>query len=387
MERVLDFFNSDNFLPHGHCFLWQPDILWLHVISDAVIAVAYYAIPLALLYFVRHSKDLPFKSLFLLFATFIVLCGTTHLMSIWVLWHPDYPLEGVIKALTAVASIVTFFVTLKLIPLALKLVTPESLDMAQLALKLQKSEEALRQYTHDLERSNKELDDFSHIASHDLKEPLRGMSMKAAFLLEDYKDKLDEKGVEQLQRLVYLSARMEQLIRDLLHFSQLGRANLAIQESDPNAMIDEIRIMIEPILKESNARIVIPKPLPHIVCDRVRITEVFRNLITNAIKYNDKPEKLVEVGFMEALDTAHGQEKNIFYVRDNGIGIAPEYHEAIFRIFKKLNESVDDKDGTGVGLTFVKKIIERYGGHVWLESKPNEGTTFYLTLEKRGGGP
>ncbi len=383
MQPIWNFFNSDDFMPHGHCFLWKPGILWLHVISDAVVALAYYAIPLALLYFVRHSKDLPFKNLFLLFATFIVLCGTTHLMSIWVLWYPDYAVEGVIKALTAAASIGTFFVTLKLIPVALKLVTPENLDMAQLALRLQKSEETLRLYTRDLERSNRELDDFSHIASHDLKEPLRGMSMKATFLLEDYKDKLDEKGVGHLRRIVYLSAHMEQLIRDLLYFSQLGRSSLAVQESDPNAMIDEIRIMLEPMLKERNAHIVVPKPLPHIICDRVRITEVFRNLITNAVKYNNKPEKLVETGFLETVDTALGQKKNVFYVKDNGIGIAPEYHEDIFRIFKKLNEPADDKCGTGVGLTFVKKIIERYGGHIWLESKPNEGTVFYFTLEKR----
>jgi light-regulated signal transduction histidine kinase (bacteriophytochrome) len=358
-------------MPHGHCFLWQPNILWLHVLSDAGIAIAYYAIPLTLLYFVRHSKNLPFKHLFLLFATFIVLCGTTHVMSIWVLWHPDYALEGVIKAMTAVASIGTFFVTVRLIPLALKLITPEGLDMAQLALKLQKSEEALRQYTHDLE----------HIASHDLKEPLRGMSMKAAFLLEDYKDKLDDKGVEHLKRLVYLSVRMEQLIRDLLYFSQLGRAHLAIQDSDPNQMIEEIRFMIEPMLKERNVQIIVPQPLPHIVCDKVRITEVFRNLITNAIKYNNKPEKLVEVGFMNSVETSEGWQRNVFYVKDNGIGIAPEYHRDIFRIFKKIKEMGDDKDGTGVGLTFVKKIIERYGGRIWLESRPQEGTTFYFTLE------
>jgi len=382
LQAIQDFFNSDNFMPHGHCFLWQPDILWLHVLSDAGVALAYYAIPIALLYFVRHSRDLPFKNLFLLFATFIVLCGTTHVMSIWVLWHPDYAFEGVIKAMTAVASIGTFFVTVRLMPVALKLLTPESLDMAQLALKLQRSEEALRQYTHDLERSNRELDDFSHIASHDLKEPLRGMSMKATFLLEDYQDKLDEKGVEHLKRLVYLSARMEQLIRDLLYFSQLGRAHLAIQNTDPNQMIEEIRFMIEPMLKERNARIVVPQPLPQIICDKVRITEVFRNLITNAIKYNTKAEKLVEVGFINSIDTSEGWESNVFYVKDNGIGIAPEYHDDIFRIFKKLKEIADDKDGTGVGLTFVKKIVERYGGRIWLESKPQEGTTFYFTLEK-----
>ncbi len=242
----------------------------------------------------------------------------------------------------------------------------------------------LKEYMNDLERSNKELDEFSHLVSHDLKEPLRGICTLAAFLLEDYKNKLDEQGIKKMQRLIYVSKRMELLIRDLLYFSEIGRSGLAVQEADPNAMIDEIRLMLESLLKERNASISVAKPLPHIVCDKVRMTEVFRNLITNAVKYNDKPEKLVEVGFLEAADTAEGPEKNVFYVKDNGNGIPPEHHEDIFRIFKRLQGQTEDKEGgTGVGLTFVKKIIEHYGGRIWLESKPQEGTVFYFTVKDR----
>jgi signal transduction histidine kinase len=385
IQPTLDFSTSGNFPPQGHNFPWQPAILWLHVLSDAGIAVAYYTIPLALLYFVRHRKDLPFKNLFSLFAAFLILCGTTHLMNIWMLWHPaDYAVEGVIKALAAIASVITLIVTLKLLPTALKLVTPESLDMAQLALRLQKSEATLRRYTLDLERSNNELDEFSHIISHDLKEPLRGMSLMAALLLEDYKDKLDKRGVDQLQRLIAISNYMKQLIKDLLHFSAIGRSDLAVQETDPNEMIDEVRLMLEALLKERNASISVPKPLPLVICDKVRITEVFRNLITNAVKYNDKPEKFVEVGFLKTVNTERGPENNVFYVKDNGNGIAPEHHEEIFRIFKRLQCPAENKDGsTGVGLTFVKKIVEHSGGHVWLESKPQEGTVFYFTLNYR----
>jgi two-component system sensor kinase FixL len=124
--------------------------------------------------------------------------------------------------------------------------------------------------------------------------------------------------------------------------------------------------------------------LPVVTCDKPRITEVFRNLITNAIKYNDKPQKTVEIGYIEKMETKNGIEEQVFYVRDNGIGIEKEFFEEIFRIFKRLNEEDDDKKGTGVGLTFVRKIIDRHGGSIWVESEFGKNTTFYFTL-KQGG--
>jgi len=394
IQAIIDFFNSENFMPHGHCFLWQPDILWLHVLSDAGIVAAYFAIPFALLYFVRKRKDLPFQTVFLLFGAFIFLCGASHVMDIWVLWHPDYAVQGVILALTAMVSIATFFMTVKLIPQALLLPSPaqlakvnEELNDAnrQLAVLYKQSQESgqtqLLNYTKALELSNQELDEFAYIASHDLKEPLRGLHNHASFLLEDYQDKLDKDGVQRLQRLGQLSQRMEQLVDDLLYFSRLGRTDLAIQETDPNRIISEIEQMMETFLKERNAHIVVPRPMPRIVCDKPRITEVFRNLITNAVKYNDKKERIVEVGFLESVDASHGNESNVFYVKDNGIGIEQEFYDEIFRIFKRLQNPVSGEEtGTGAGLTFVKKIIDRHKGRIWLESKPGKCTTFYFTL-------
>jgi PAS domain S-box-containing protein len=249
-----------------------------------------------------------------------------------------------------------------------------------------KAEAQISRYMHELEHSNQELEAFAHIASHDLKEPLRGLYSQASFILEDYKDKLDEKGVHRLHRLHYLAKRMERLVSDLLYFSQLGQMELAIQETDPNALIHEIRQMLDLLLKEKNARIVVPHLLPVIICDKPRVTEVFRNLITNAIKYNDKPEPVVEIGFLDKVDTTAGVEHNVFYVKDNGIGIEPMFHEEIFQIFKRLDHGVEEKEsGTGVGLTFVKKIIERHHGRIWLDSEQGKGTTFYFTLHRAGG--
>ena len=247
------------------------------------------------------------------------------------------------------------------------------------------SEQKLLAYTEELERSNRDLEDFAHIASHDLKEPLRGLSNLAAFLQEDYGDKLDEQGKGWLKRLGELCKRMENLINDLLYFSRLGGDELARQETDLNEVIDGIRAMLEPVLKEKHAVIAVPEPMPAIVCDKPRVTELLRNLVTNAIKYNDKPEPRVEIGFIEKMEGDEGLQNDVFYVRDNGIGIEPRFHDTVFRIFKKLDTPFSKgAEGTGVGLTFVKKIVERHHGRIWIESAPGKGSTFYFTLKRQG---
>jgi len=244
------------------------------------------------------------------------------------------------------------------------------------------AEEALARHTRALELSNKELDDFAYIASHDLKEPLRGIHNHSRFLLEDNEGKLDKESVGRLHRLTSLSKRMEKLVSDLLYFSRLGRQELAVQATDLNAVVHDIESTLDVFLAERSASITIPRELPVIICDKTRVAELFRNLITNGIKYNDKPKKIIEIGHLprrKAPDGAHS--RNVFYVKDNGRGIAAEFHEEIFRIFKRLQNEQDTEEGTGVGLTFVRKIIERHNGKIWLESEPGLGTTFYFTLE------
>ncbi len=242
------------------------------------------------------------------------------------------------------------------------------------------SEAKILRYTKELEKSNRDLDDFAYIASHDLKEPLRGLFNHAQFLLEDYQDKLDDDGKRRLDRLSFLSQRMEHLVNDLLYFSRLGRSDLAVQKTDPNQLVFNIQHMLESMIKEKNARIVISAPMPIVVCDRPRITEVFRNLITNGIKYNDKDIKEIEVGFLPSATAPHGFEKDVFYVKDNGMGIDEQYFQEIFRIFRRLHKNEGDDQSTGAGLTFVKKIVERHKGHIWLESTLGQGTTFFFTL-------
>jgi len=248
----------------------------------------------------------------------------------------------------------------------------------------------LEQQNVELRRSNQELDDFAYIASHDLKEPLRGIHNYAVFLAEDYTALLDDHGRAMLQTLERLTQRMEALINSLLETSRVGRIEFALQETNLNDVLAEVLDSLRNSLDEAKVEVRTPGPLPTLRCDRVRVGEVFQNLITNAIKYNDKPRKWIEIGALpapplpEAESRAPASEAHpadiVFYVRDNGIGIREKQIGSIFRIFKRLNGHEEFGGGTGVGLTIVKKIVERHGGRIWVESSFSEGSSFYFTL-------
>jgi light-regulated signal transduction histidine kinase (bacteriophytochrome) len=247
----------------------------------------------------------------------------------------------------------------------------------------------------ELERSNMELDSFACAASHDLKEPLRGIHRYSAFLMEDYADKLDEAGVDKLQTLVRLAQRMETLVNSLLHFSRVGRADLAMREVDLDEVLSKTLEVITPRLQESGAEIRRPRRLPIVLADHARVGEIFHNLIVNAIKYNDKPLKWIEIGWedkekhMETMrQRGHENSRSllptphshVFYVRDNGIGIPERHYETIFGIFRRLHGRNEFGGGVGAGLTIVKRIVERHNGHIWVESRMGAGTTVYFTL-------
>ncbi|WNG39286.1 GAF domain-containing protein [Archangium violaceum] len=239
---------------------------------------------------------------------------------------------------------------------------------------LQRSEELLKLNT-ELERSNVELDSFAYAASHDLKEPLRGIHNYASLVLREESGHLKPTNRTRMDTVVRLTQRMESLINSLLHYAQVGRTELSLRETDLNEVIASVLEVLKPRIDEAQVEVRIPKPLPPARCDRVRMVEVFTNLITNAIKYNDKETKWVELG---ATSTSEGD--TVYFVRDNGIGIRPEYYEPIFRIFKRLHGRDKYGGGTGTGLTIVKRLIERHNGRIWLESQPGEGTTFFFTL-------
>jgi light-regulated signal transduction histidine kinase (bacteriophytochrome) len=251
---------------------------------------------------------------------------------------------------------------------------------------LQKADE-LAALNAELERSNIELDSFAYVASHDLKEPLRGIHNYSTFLIEDYGEQLGEDGTHKLATLMRLTQRMEDLINSLLQYSRLGRAELLLQPVDLGEVIEGVLDVIK-ISQPAPVDFRMPRPLPTVQSDRTQVTELFTNLISNAIKYNDREPKWVEIGYILPEEINHqlptslhlNPAQTVFFVKDNGIGIRAKHLETIFKIFKRLHPSSQYGGGTGAGLTIAKKIVERHGGNIAVESTFGEGSTFYFTL-------
>ncbi len=246
--------------------------------------------------------------------------------------------------------------------------------------------ERLAELNEDLTSSNEELDAFAYVASHDLKEPLRGIHRYAHQLLEGAQA-LDADNRQRVESLMRLTLRMDSLLDSLLHFSRVGRTNLEFVSVDLNEVLEEALEMIGVRRTEKTCTIELPRPLPTIQCDPVRVREIFSNLISNALKYNRQGCPSVEVGYLapdepgarpNAPAEADGQV--IYYVRDDGIGIEPRHFEQIFRMFKRLHGRDEFGGGVGAGLTVVKKVVQRHGGCIWLDSTLGAGSTFYFTL-------
>ena len=243
-------------------------------------------------------------------------------------------------------------------------------------------EQALLKRNQALKASNQELDDFAYIVSHDLKEPLRGIHNYSSIILEDHGDGLPNDVRTRCETLLRLSQHMETLLDSLLYYSRDGRSELAMKPTDLGSVVQSILESLDVSLKECGTLVKISQDFPTLLCDRVRVGEIFRNLITNAMKYNDKSEKWIEIGYREdQSDVLEVLSPLVFYVRDNGIGIREKHLDSVFRMFKRLNGRDKFGGGTGAGLTLTKKMVERHGGRIWVESTFGEGTTFYFTLQ------
>lgn len=223
---------------------------------------------------------------------------------------------------------------------------------------------------------NEELSHFAYVVSHDLKAPLRGVKMITEWLCEDYAEKLGPEALEQLDLLQNRVERMHNLIDGVLQYSRIGRIREDITPIDLNELIPEI---VDTIAPPENVQITVQAPLPTIKSEPTRITQVFQNLLVNAVTYMDKPQGRIEVACVEQGDAWR------FSVADNGPGIEEKHFERIFRIFQTLAPR-DETESTGVGLTLVKKIVEMYGGEIWVESEIGHGTTFFFTLPREHAG-
>jgi len=235
-------------------------------------------------------------------------------------------------------------------------------------------EKKVEERTEDLKKSNQELEEFAYIVSHDLKAPLRGITQLSDWIYKDYTDVLDKEGKENLELLRERTKRMNALIQGILQYSRVERKEGKAEKVDLNELVEEVIDLLSP---PDNIKIMVADKLPEYAADRSRLTQVFQNLISNAIKHMDKEEGLIKIGCAEK------DKEWEFNISDNGPGIDKKYQEKIFKIFQRLDPK-EGNDSTGIGLTIVKKIVEMYGGRIWVESTKDKGSAFYFTLLKKG---
>ena len=237
---------------------------------------------------------------------------------------------------------------------------------------LKEAEKILKLKLDELTRSNAELEQFAYVSSHDLQEPLRMIASYVQLLERKYKGKLDSKADKYIRFSVDGATRMQKLIDDLLEFSRVTTHAQEFKPTDLESIFTQIQSNLEVSIKENNA-LISHDPLPTVMADKTQIAQVFQNLISNALKFRGKSQPEIKI--------SAEKRKNdwLFGVKDNGIGIDPKHSDRIFEVFKRLNKK-RDYPGTGIGLSICKKIIERHGGQIWVESELGKGSIFYFTL-------
>jgi light-regulated signal transduction histidine kinase (bacteriophytochrome) len=234
-----------------------------------------------------------------------------------------------------------------------------------------KLEQKINQYSKELERSNGELSNFGSIVAHDLGAPLRAVSGFARLLQKRYKEKLDAEADEYISHIVEGTGRMQHLIKDLLEYARVGTSSKPLVQVDVNFIIEKALANLMFEITESRA-VITADTLPTVSADDTRLIQLFQNLVGNAIKYRSNTPHI-------HISAERKDGEWLFRISDNGIGIEPRQFERIFQIFQRLHTR-EEYSGTGIGLAICKKIVERLGGRIWVESKPGEGATFFFTL-------
>ena len=497
MEHHFDIFNS-NFMPHGHCYFWEPYILWSHALSDGIIALAYMTIPLSLVKIVRGRKEDDFAYLWMLilFAIFILGCGATHVMDVINIWEPWYLTDSAIRIVTAIASIGTAILLMRITPQLIlmpsgrrwkemneelkslnesleekvqertqelermaehfkfvtnaipqivwtaapqgevnffnqnwyafsglneessiiygwsekvhpddreevlelwnksvegKVVFEHKLRMADAqgsyfwflvrGIPMKDAAGNVTQWfgtntnihdqilkTEELERINDELDNFVYTASHDLRTPVINLTGLQQVLKSSLRGKANPKEEEFLRLMDVSVQRLEKTITELAGIAKVSRENLSSETLSFSSVLQDVLTDVAPLVEQTRAQIVADFQVDEISYPPSHLKSILYNLLSNAIKYSS-PERQSLVTVSTFMDKGRTGLK----VQDNGLGLKPEQVEKLFIMYKRLHSHVE---GSGVGLTMIKRIVENHGGRIFVESRPGEGTSF-----------
>jgi C4-dicarboxylate-specific signal transduction histidine kinase len=426
---VSEFFSklfSLDFMPHGDCYFWKPEIVWLHAISDAIIALSYYLIPFILIYFVRKRKDLPFNKIFMMFGVFILACGTTHLMEVWTLWYPIYRLSGIIKAITAVVSIVTAVMLVKLVPKALALPSPTQLRTANFQLEneikerrrieqllhraydelemrvqertaeLANANAALRNEIVERQHSQEALqsaqNEIAHVTrvtsmgelmasiAHEVNQPLAAIVTNGNACqrwLGAATPNLEEARAA-VARIISEGNRASNLIKEIRAF---------VKKSPPQKDLVEINDLVRETLSLVRRELArnqvalqteLAANLPALTADRVQLQQVLLNLVMNGIEAMSTIEgRSRELAITSAL--SQDPMGVLIAVRDSGSGLSQQSTDRLFETFFTTKA-----DGMGMGLSISRSIVAAHGGRLWAAANVDHGATFQFTIPTAG---
>ncbi|WP_432383436.1 ATP-binding protein [Duganella sp. P38] len=371
----------DSFMPHGHCFLWIPSILWTSVISDALIALAYLTIPISLVYFIRKRRDMPFDWMFIAFGVFIPACGATHIADIWVVWNPDYVMSATLKAITAAASVVTAIAMVRLIPIALRIPSPAQL--AAVNAELQRANDDLRAAMERAEVANHAKSAFLASMSHELRTPLNAILGYTQILKRDKSlNATQQSGISTIQQG---GQHLLALINDVLDLSRVDAGKMEFHPKPVrlndllSVVADIMRVRAEQ--KHLCFELELHDGLPAAVSvDETRLRQVLLNLLGNAVKFTDRGAVRLRVSPLPPAVSEEGVAPLRFEVIDEGIGIAADQQEAIFRPFEQVGDASRRAGGTGLGLAISRQLVRLMGGTLRVDSVPGKGSHFWFEV-------
>ena len=365
-----DLFNIDRFMPHGHCFQWDPGILWTSIISDTLIAVSYMAIPFTLIFqIMRKRKDLPFNWMFICFGVFIVACGLTHVMEIITIWKPYYPISAIVKAVTAAASVPTAIILYRIAPKIVRLPSVHQLVHEQ-TLRLK------------AEAANEAKDRFIAVLSHELRTPLTPVKAGLDLLETELKqrDGSTAPEIEDALKMVRRNVEMETtLINDLLDVSiaARGQLDLNLDLVDFREVVEQSLALFQEEVRRKNIaldlRLSAEKTV--VIGAAIRLHQVVNNLLSNAVKFTPEQGRIAV-----ALENDRGWLR--LSVHDNGSGVHADNLEKIFQPFEQAGRrGAKSRDGLGLGLTIARTIAESHKGTLSAQSDGiGKGTIFVFQL-------